>query len=162
MTNYNIDQIVNCITGYLANSEIKPVIISFTIAFGSNKHDQYESCSLLVGIVTDLNVEEWKTEANFTELLWNQAEYDHFEIQSECIDKYFPSTENKEREHYISLLMNDKERISKLIFKNIGVCPWIYIHDLDDHDIPSIINRNFDIEDIQLLIDSGLWDVGSI
>jgi len=153
---YNINGITDCICTWIEKNSVVPELLSFTLAFGVSSERNYETPSLLVGIASKSEIEDWKKEDDFIEYIWNQAEYTYYEIEEGCINDNYYFEEEMPREYFILMLSKDKNEIISHIYKKIGFKIPIYIHDLDNHDIHSIISDNFDESEIQRFKEKGL------
>jgi len=153
---YNIYGITNCICEWIENNNIEPEILSFTLSFGVSKEYNYETPSLLVGVASKSDIENWKLKNDFIYYIWNQAEYTHYEIKARCIDNNFLFEKEKSREYFIEMLLKDKNEFREKIYNKTGYKIILYIHDLDNQDISSIILENFNISEIQSLKEKGL------
>lgn len=148
---YDINGVTNCLCRWIKKSSVEPELLSLTLAFGIPKELNYETPSLLIGVASKSDIENWKKEDDFLEYIWNQAEYTYYEIEQKCINDNFFFKKEMPREYFIKMLSKDKNKIISRIYEITGYKVYIYIHDLDNHDIYSIISDNFDASEIQEL-----------
>jgi hypothetical protein len=140
---YEPIEIAKCISVYITANELERVeVVSLTLSYGMNIGIKFETPSLLVGLVTDKDIKNWDHKL-LNEYIWNQAEYQHSEINSECIDKYFDFIDDLPREYHIKLLIDTKNKILNFLKDELNYCPYIFVHDLDDFDYEHIIQMNF-------------------
>ncbi len=148
---YDINGITDCLSRWIKENKVEPELISLTLAFGVSTELNYETPSLLIGVVSKLDIENWKKEDDFLEYLWNPAEYTYYEIEQKCINDNFFSEKEMPREYFIKSLLKNKREIESQISEKTSFKVPIYVHDLDNHDIHSIISDSFEISEIKKL-----------
>lgn len=152
---YKIDEIANVICKWIEDNKCEPKLISLTLSFG--RYRGIETPELLFGVATSEDMDDWKEEDDFLDYIWNQAECSHSELEPESINKNFNFDVERPRTYYIDLLLHDKHKIKSRIHQRTDLDVFVYVHDLEEHDIHSIIHQNFDDREVQSLKDAGLW-----
>ncbi|MEP3890415.1 MAG: hypothetical protein ABJN69_08095 [Hellea sp.] len=153
---YRIDEIINVICNWIEDNKCQTKLVSLTLSFGRNKG--IETPELLFGVVTAEDIEYWKEKEDFFDYIWNQAECSHSELEPKAINKNFNFDVQRPRPYYINLLLQDKQKIKSRLYQRAGLDVFVYVHDLEDHDIGAIIDQNFDNNEMQSLKDAGLWN----
>lgn len=146
MSMYNTKQIADCVIDFIEDNNIKPALISLTLAFGSYK-DEDETPELIVGVLTCDEYKNYIEEEDFLELILNQAEYEYQEIAYECFENTIKINKNISREDYVTELMNVRKTIAQQVANKLNYNIFFYALDLDDFDYEAIFNLNFTKEE---------------
>lgn len=146
MLTYKTKQIADCIIDFIEKNNIKPALVSLTLAFGSYK-DEEETPELIVGVLTYDEYKNYIGDEDFLECILNQAEYEYQEIAYECLEHSVKIVKSLSREEYVTELMNVKRMIAQQVTCNLDYNIFFYAHDLDDFDYEKIFHLNFTKEE---------------